>query len=63
MNWRRRPVSPKEQSTDARGLALAIEWPARSGTDPTYSVGREVRDGSCVTSTAGSHGSAQLYER
>ena len=24
---------------------FAIEWPARSGTDPTYSVWREVQDG------------------
>jgi hypothetical protein len=24
---------------------FAIEWPARSGTGPAYSAGREVRDG------------------
>jgi hypothetical protein len=39
MNWRRRLVSPKDESTDARSLAFGIEWPARSGTDPTYCVG------------------------
>jgi hypothetical protein len=29
-----------------------IEWAARSGTDPTYSVGREVRDGSWLRENA-----------
>ncbi len=39
MNWRGRLVSPKDEATDARSLAFGIEWPARSGTDPTYCVG------------------------